>query len=38
MFNVINSSLMENFTTFQAFSSTPENAKGQVSIFQGSRT
>jgi len=38
MCSVINSSLMNNFTTFQEFSRTPENTQGQLTVFQGSRT
>jgi len=37
MFNVINSSIMNNFTTVQELSRTPENTPGQQSVFQGSR-
>jgi len=38
MFIVINSSIMNNFTTVQELSSTPENTQWQQNVFQGSRT
>ena len=38
MFNVINSSQMNNWKTIQEFSRTPENIQGQQGIFQESRT
>jgi len=38
MFNAINSSMMNNFTTVQELSRTPENTQGQQNISQGSRT
>jgi len=38
MFNVINSSIINNFTTVQELSRTLENIQGQQKIFQGSRT
>jgi len=38
MFNVINSSEMNNLGTSQKFSRTPENIQGQQDVFQESRT
>ena len=38
MVNVINSSILDNFTTVQELSRTPENIQGQQSTFQGKRT
>jgi len=38
MFNVINISIMNNFTTPQELSRTPENIQRQQNVFQGSRT
>jgi len=38
MLNVINISLMNNFTTIQKLGRTPENIHGQQTVFQGSRT
>ena len=38
MFNVINSSKMNNLKTIQEFSRTPENIQGQHDVFQESRT
>jgi len=37
MFNVINSSIVNNFTINQDISRTPKNSQGQKSVFQGSR-
>jgi len=38
MFNVIIRSVMNNFTTVQELSRTPENTQLQLNVFQGSRT
>jgi len=38
MFNVINSSKMNNLKTIQEFSRTQENTQGQQDVFQESRT
>jgi len=38
MFNVINSSKINNLKTIQEFSRTPKNIKGQQDLFQESRT
>jgi len=38
MFNAINSSVMNNFTTAQELSKTPENIQGQQNVFQRPRT
>jgi len=38
VFNVINSSKMNNLKTIQEFSRTPENIQGQQDVFQESRT
>jgi len=38
MFNVINSSQMNNFKNVQEFSRTLENIQGQQDVFQESRT
>jgi len=38
MFNVINISIMNNFTTVQELRKTSENTQGQQNVFQGSRT
>jgi len=38
MVNVINSSIMDNFTTVQELTRTPENIQGQRNTFQGKRT
>jgi len=38
MFNEINGSVMNNFTTVQELARTPENTQGQQNIFQGPRT
>jgi len=38
MFSVINSSILNNCTTVQELSRTPENTQGQQNVFQGSRT
>jgi len=37
-FNVLSSSIMNNLTTLQEVSRTPENTQGQKSVFQESRT
>jgi len=37
MFNVIKSSMVNNITTAEELSRTPENTQGQENIFQGSR-
>jgi len=34
MFNVMNSSIMNNFTIVQELSRTPENTEGQQNVFQ----
>jgi len=36
--HVINSSIMNNFTTVKELSRTPENTLEQQGVFQGSRT
>jgi len=38
LFNVINSSIMNNFTSIQELSRTPENSQGQQNVFQESLT
>jgi len=38
MFNVINSSEINNHKTIQGFSRTQENIQGQQDVFQESRT
>jgi len=38
MFNIINSSEMNNLKTIQEFSRTPENIREQQDVFQESRT
>jgi len=35
MFNAINSSIANNFTTIQELTTTPENSQGQQNVFQG---
>jgi len=37
MLIVINSAIMNNFTTVQKLSRTLENSQGQQNVFQGSR-
>jgi len=38
MFNVVNSSIVNNFTTIQEISRTRENTQGQQNVLEGSRT
>jgi len=38
MFNVINSSKINNLKSIQEFSRTPDNIQGQQDVFQDSRT